>query len=129
MPRIGRTRDRGPRAAVVKIVNDRDQGTIACESCVLADSALVRMKGLLGRKQLSPGEGLLLRPASAIHTFFMRFSIDVVFLDRNLQVLAVAPSVKPWRAVARRGARAVLELPQDECQRRRIRPGDRLRVE
>ena len=69
------------------------------------------MKGLLGRSELRPGEGLLLRPASAIHTFFMRFPIDAVFLDREWRVVGIADDVAPWRTAARKGAKAVLELP------------------
>jgi uncharacterized membrane protein (UPF0127 family) len=111
--------------ASVKLVRDRD-GAIACESCVVADTPRRRLKGLLGKKYLEPGEGLLLRPASSVHTFFMRFPIDVVFLDRELHVLGLATNLRPWRAAGRRGARAVLELPAGECERRDIRPGDRL---
>jgi uncharacterized membrane protein (UPF0127 family) len=92
----------------------------------VADTPLSRLKGLLGRKELASGEGLLLRPASSVHTFFMRFPIDVVFLDRELRVLALATNLKPWRAAARRRSRAVLELPAGESERRDIRPGDRL---
>lgn len=56
----------------------------------------------------------------------MRFPIDAVFLDEELLVLRVASDLKPWRAAARRGAHAVLELPAGECERRGIRAGERL---
>jgi uncharacterized membrane protein (UPF0127 family) len=82
------------------------------------------MKGLLGRRSLASGEGLLLKPASSVHTFFMRFAIDVVFLDRDLRVLSIAANVRPWRAAARPGARAALELPAGECERRGLQTGD-----
>ena len=84
------------------------------------------MKGLLGRKALAPEEGILLRPASSIHTWFMRFPIDAVFVDRELAVVGVAPNLKPWRAAARRGAHAVVELAAGESERHGLRPGDRL---
>ncbi|MBD0291782.1 MAG: DUF192 domain-containing protein, partial [Thermoleophilia bacterium] len=84
------------------------------------------MRGLLGRTMLPPGEGLLLRPASSIHTAFMRFPIDAVFLDGEGRVLRIAASVAPWRAAGCRGARAVLELSAGESERRGVRPGDRL---
>ena len=84
------------------------------------------MRGLLGRRGLPPGEGLLLRPASSVHTAFMRFPIDVVFLDRDLTVLKVARGVVPWRAAWARRARAALELPADEAARRGIGPGMQL---
>jgi uncharacterized membrane protein (UPF0127 family) len=59
------------------------------------------MRGLLGRRSLSAGEGLLLRPAAAIHTAFMRFAIDAVFLDREGVVLRVAHDLAPWRTAGR----------------------------
>ena len=81
------------------------------------------MRGLLGRSGLSSGEGLLLRPAGSVHTAFMRFAIDVVFLDRDLWVLKVASDLAPWRTAACRGARAALELPAGEANRQGLRPG------
>jgi uncharacterized membrane protein (UPF0127 family) len=101
-------------------------GSVACERCVVADTSLSRMRGLLGRRSLAPDEGILLRPASSVHTLFMRFAIDVVFLDRDLAVLRVVPGLRPWRAVSRRRAAAVLELAAGESERRGIRAGDRL---
>ena len=104
----------------------REDGTIVCERCTVAESPLTRLRGLLGRDGLEPGEGLLLRPASSVHTYFMRFPIDVVFLDRALVVLGIDDGVDPWRAKGRRGAKAVLELPAGESSRRGLSIGDRL---
>jgi uncharacterized protein len=104
----------------------RENGDVVCERCVVAASPFSRMKGLLGRSELRPGEGLLLRPASAIHTFFMRFPIDAVFLDRDWRVVGIAGDVTPWRTAGRKGAKAVLELPAGESARRGLRPGDLL---
>src|SRR6266511_1409173 len=101
-------------------------GRSVCERCVVAGTAVSRARGLLGRRELPGGEGLLLRPASSIHTLFMRFPIDVVFLDRELVVRKVVPEVRPWRLAFGLGSRAVLELPAGECERRGIAPGDRL---
>src|ERR671934_1351551 len=108
----------------------RGQGTSVSERCVIADRPLARMKGLLGRKQeLAAGEGLLLKPAPSIHTWFMRFPIDAIFLDRNMSVIAVVEGLKPWRTAGRRGAKAVLELRSGESRRRGVRRGDSLRLE
>jgi uncharacterized membrane protein (UPF0127 family) len=104
----------------------REDGTVVCERCTLADSPVTRLRGLLGRDGLEQGEGLLLQPASSVHTFFMRFPIDVVFLDRALVVVGIADAVDPWRAASRRGAKAVLELPAGESSRRGLVVGDRL---
>lgn len=104
----------------------RENGDVVCDRCVVAASPFSRMKGLLGRSALRPGEGLLLRPASAIHTFFMRFPIDAVFLDREWRVVGIAGDVAPWRTAGRKGAKAVLELPAGESARHGLRLGDQL---
>ena len=104
----------------------REDGSIVCERCVLADTALTRMKGLLGRRDLPGGEGILLRPASSVHMAFMRFPIDAVFLDRDLRVVKIADDLRPWRTAGSRGAKAVLEIPAGEAGRRGVRVGDRL---
>ena len=97
-----------------------------CERCFVADTPLTRLKGLLGRSRMMSGEGLLIRPTSAIHTCFMRFPIDAVFLDRDLVVVKVVSDLRPWRLAARRGAKSVLELRAGESARRGIRAGERL---
>ena len=100
-----------------------DEGTVVCEHCLLAETMFARLRGLLGRSGLSSGEGMLLRPAASIHTAFMRFPIDAVFLDRASRVLKVAAALPPWRAAACRGSRTVLELPAGEAARQGLRPG------
>ena len=107
----------------------REDGTIVCERCLLAETALTRMRGLLGRRTLPSGEGILLKPASSVHMAFMRFPIDAVFLDRELRVVKIVDDVRPWRAAGSRGARAVLEIPAGEADRRGVRVGDRLLAE
>jgi uncharacterized protein len=86
------------------------------------------MRGLLGRRALPSGEGLLLRPAPSIHTAFMRFPIDAVFLDVDLQVVKLVQRLKPWRVASARNAKAVLELPAGESARRQLGLADRLAV-
>lgn len=111
-----------------RVICDRAAGTAVCERCVVADRPLLRMRGLLGRRDLSAGEGLLLRPAGSIHTHFMRFAIDIVFLDRDDRVVDVRHEVRPWRMARRRGARAVLELRAGEARRRGVEVGDLLQL-
>ena len=105
-----------------------DGGHIVCERCHAPGTAVGRMRGLLGRSELPLGEGLLLRRAPAIHTFFMRFAIDAVFLDRDMVVIGMESEVPAWRIVGRRRASAVLELPAGEAVRRGIRLGERLAI-
>jgi uncharacterized membrane protein (UPF0127 family) len=107
---------------------ERADGSTVCERCRVAENPLTRLKGLLGRREIPSGEGLLLRPVGAIHTWFMRFPIDAVFLDRELSVVGVVADLKPWRVAGRRGARSVLELPAGECARLALRPQERLRL-
>jgi uncharacterized membrane protein (UPF0127 family) len=104
------------------------RGATVCERCVVADGAVARARGLLGRSGLQPGEGLLLTGAGSIHTHFMRFAIDVVFLDRDHRVLELHGAVAPWRIVRSRGASAVLELRAGEARRRGMQIGDVLRL-
>jgi hypothetical protein len=104
----------------------REDGRIVCDSVTVADSALRRMRGLLGRRTLLSGEGIVLRPAWSIHTAFMRFSIDVVFIDAEQVVLRVEPSLRPFKTASCRGAREVVELAAGECERRGLAPGDRV---
>ncbi len=105
-----------------------NDGNLVCQRCEVARTPLSRMRGLMGRSGIAAGHGLLLRPAGAIHTFFMRFPIDAVFLDRNLRVLKIAAEVEPWRTARCRGAKRVLELAAGESDRRGLRPGDQLAV-
>ena len=101
---------------------------VLCERCLVARSLLARMRGLLGRRGLESGEGLLLRPAGSVHTFFMRFPIDVIFLTRDGEVVKVVEKLPAWRTAAARGAKAVVELASGEAERRGIRVGTAISV-
>jgi uncharacterized membrane protein (UPF0127 family) len=111
---------------VAQVAIRREDGSTVCERCVLGDTALTRMRGLLGRRELPSGEGILLQPASSVHMAFMRFPIDAVFLDRDLRVVKIAADLQPWRVAGSRGAKAVLEIPAGEASRRGLTVGDRL---
>jgi uncharacterized protein len=103
-------------------------GAVVLERCWIADRPWSRMRGLLGRDGLDEGEGLLIKPCGSVHTFFMRFPIDVVFLDRELSVVAVRPAVPPWRTAGARGAKVVLELAAGEAARLGVASGVKLRL-
>ena len=108
-----------------KIANLTRQVELA--SCVaVADHGIARSKGLLGRSSLAPGEGLWILPCEAIHTFGMRFPIDLVYLDRKLRVRKVRSGVVPWRMSGCLSAHSVLELAQGTVQKTQTTPGDRL---
>jgi uncharacterized membrane protein (UPF0127 family) len=82
-----------------------------------------RLAGLLGAPQLRRGEALLLAPCRSVHTWFMAYRIDVVFVDRAGRVMRVARDVAPWRIVSCAGAHAVLELRAGEAVRYGLAPG------
>jgi uncharacterized protein len=102
------------------------EGDVVCDRCEIADGVITRVRGLLGRSGLPRGHGLLIEPTWSVHTWFMRFPIDVVFLDRELTVLKVRTRMGPWRTAARFRARSVLELAAGECERLGLEVGDRL---
>src|SRR5512134_2350606 len=104
----------------------REDGRIVCERVFVADRAHRRMRGLLGRKYLRSGEGMVLRPGWSIHTAFMRFPIDAVFPDADQVVIKIETEVGAWRTVSCRGAREVVELAAGECHRRGLEVGDRV---
>ena len=88
-----------------------------------------RMKGLLGRESLGPGRAMLLSPCNSVHTFFMKFSLDLVFLDRSLAVRKIVRNVPPNRVVfGGRGARSVLEMEAGWLAGQAVARGDRIQL-
>ena len=88
-----------------------------------------RMRGLLGRDHLSPDEALLLERCGSVHTFGMRFAIDVVFLDRHRRVIAIHPGVPRRRMLLNLRAAHTLEMPADGARRHGLSVGDPLAFE
>ena len=106
------------------ITDDKTQRVIV-ERAVIADGYWSRFWGLMGRRKLGEDEGLLIEPCSSIHTMFMRFAIDVVFLDRERRIVKVA-TVPPFRAALGGGGQAVLEIPAGTAKRNGLEVGDAL---
>jgi uncharacterized membrane protein (UPF0127 family) len=92
----------------------------------VADSGPKRNKGLLGRDGLAAGEGLWIVPCESVHTFFMRFPIDLVYLDRKNIIRKVRSAVGPWRLSACLTAHSVLELPAGTIHSTQTQAGDSL---
>jgi uncharacterized protein len=107
-------------------VTNRARGTVLASRLEVADSASKRTKGLLGRERLGPGEGLWIVPCESVHTFFMRFAIDLVYLDRKNKVRKVRSAVGPWRLSACLSAHSVLELPAGTIRNSKTFPDDTL---
>ena len=96
----------------------------------VADSLPARVRGLLGRRELAEGDGILIEPCSGVHTWFMRFPIDVAFLSHDGEVLRSIESMPPFRAAPHvRGAKSALELPAGTLARVGVETGDRLLFE
>jgi uncharacterized membrane protein (UPF0127 family) len=108
------------------VLRREDDGQIVCEHVVVADTLSRRMRGLLGRPELLPGDGIVLRPGWSVHTGFMGFPIDVAFIDSDQVVLRVIAGLKPWRTAICRGAHDVVELASGELERRGLGEGDRV---
>jgi uncharacterized membrane protein (UPF0127 family) len=112
-----------------RIVN-QTRDTIVARRVRLLHTPWSRFFGLMGRKTLPDGQGVLIDPCSSIHTMFMRFPIDAVFLDGDGRVTKAAVGVRPWRAVLGGGGKKVLELREGAAAEAQIREGDLLvRVE
>jgi uncharacterized protein len=90
----------------------------------VANDSRSRRKGLLGRNGLAPGEGLWIVPCESVHTWGMRFPIDVVYLDRKNRVRKLRRDMAPWRISMCLLARSVLEFPAGTIARTLTQPGD-----
>ena len=110
-------------AALVQAIN-RTRGTVLATRLETANTSRTRSKGLLGRDQLAPGEGLWIVPCESVHTFFMRFAIDLVYIDRRFRVRKVRHAVGPWRMSACLLAHSVIELPAGTVAATRTVRGD-----
>ena len=103
------------------------------ETCLIpdlqvADTFAARALGLMGHKGMPHGHGLLIQPCRSIHTWFMRFPLDVIFLDKNWRVVKVGPNLKPWR-LAWGGWNAVAVVEVRSGWLPPLQPGSTLRVE
>lgn len=100
------------------------------DQLVLANTARARLRGLLGRRSLAPNEALWLRPCSSVHTFWMLFAIDVVFLDRQLRIVKLVENLRPFRLTwPAPHTTSVIELPAHAISQHHLQLGDQLRVE
>lgn len=105
------------------------RGTLLATQLTKAHTGATRQKGLLGRESLLPGEGLWIAPCESVHTFFMRFPIDLIYMDRKLKVKKVRHSVGAWRMSACFSAFSVLELPAGTAAATRTERGDIMEIQ
>jgi uncharacterized membrane protein (UPF0127 family) len=119
---------RQSKAPSLVLTNIRN-GRVVADTLLRAFDSASRRRGLLKRDFLPEGSALVIAPTNAIHTFFMRFAIDVAFVARDGRVLKVRRAMPPWRMAAAWGGFAVVELAPGALDRAGVEPGDRLRVD
>lgn len=111
-------------------IRNTDRGTTLATHARLASSHASRFFGLMGRKGVEDGGGLLLAKSASIHSFFMRFRFDAIFIDRDNRVTKVVPAMRQWWiAFGGRGAKDVIELQAGIAERTGTQPGDTLAFE
>ena len=109
-------------------VRNLTSGRVLVSRLEAAFDSATRKRGLLGRDGLDPLSGLVIAPCGGIHTCFMRFRIDVVFVARDGRVVKVSDAVKPWRLALAVTAFCVIELPAHAAAASQTRAGDRLEL-
>lgn len=105
-------------------VSNLTRNTVLATSMEVANTDSKRRKGLLGRDGLSAGGGMWICPCEAVHTFWMRFPIDLVYLDRKNQIRKLVGDVRPWRLSGCFSAHSVIELPSGTIHATQTHPGD-----
>lgn len=112
----------------MQLINET-RGAVLAEYLEIADSWFARLKGLLGRKSLAEKQGLILCPCNSVHTCFMKFNIDVLFMNKGGQVIYVIENMPPFRFSPLVGqAKYVLELPAGTIEVTGTMPGDQVAI-
>ena len=110
-------------------MRNKTRDTVVGESVEVADTSEKRRVGLLKHARLDPGSGLWIVPCESVHTFFMKFPIDLIYLDKHRKVRKVRHAVAPWRLSACLTAHSILELPAGAAKKSGTLPGDELSIE
>jgi uncharacterized membrane protein (UPF0127 family) len=111
------------------LVRNQSRQTVLAQAADIADTSSKRRTGLLKHVRLEPGEGLWIVPCESVHTFFMKFPIDLVYLDKGRKVRKVRHAVPAWRLSACLSAHSVLELPAGAARDSATAVGDQLEFE
>jgi uncharacterized membrane protein (UPF0127 family) len=107
------------------IVLNQTQGTVVADRAEVADTFWRRGKGLIGRRELAEGSGLVIQPCGSIHMFFMSIPLDVLHIDKHGRVVRVLHGIKPWRlGPIVPSSKWVIELPEGTAQRTSTGLGD-----
>lgn len=113
----------------MRIINTTKNAILADEAGCAA-TVFSRMKGLLGKDELPKGKALFIRDCNCVHTFFMRFAIDLVFLDKDNRAVKIIPGLKPWRITGIYfNSRAVIEFPAGTLSSTPTQEGDIISIQ
>lgn len=111
------------------LIKNITRNSILANNCSIARTFFARFRGLQLKKSLSEGHGLLITPCNSIHMFFMRFSIDAVFIDSDNKIIHIEEGIRPWRvSKVVRKAKSVIELPAGTVAASDTRVGDHLLI-
>ena len=110
-------------------VTNQTRGRLLADRADIADTSAKRRTGLLKHTGLAPGEGLWIAPCEGVHTFAMKFTIDVLFLNKKRRVVKIRPNMVKSRMALSLWAHSVLELPAGTIDDTGTRPGDQLEFE
>jgi uncharacterized membrane protein (UPF0127 family) len=109
-------------------VRNVTRGTSIGDAIDIAESSAQRRTGLLKHDKLDAGTGLWITPCESVHTFFMKFAIDLIYIDRNRRVRGIVRALRPWRMSICLFAHSVLELPPGTIDSTNTRKGDELEL-
>jgi uncharacterized membrane protein (UPF0127 family) len=111
------------------VLRNQRSGAVVASTLLPALDSETRRTGLLNHQSLPEGEAMVIAPTNAIHTFFMKFAIDVAFVARDGRIVKIRPAMPAWRMSAAWGGYAVVEMAAGEFARTGTRVGDVVRVE
>jgi uncharacterized membrane protein (UPF0127 family) len=111
------------------VVRNQTRNTVLADAAEMADTSAKRRTGLLKHTHLDAGQGLWIVPCESVHSFFMKFAIDLVYLDRKKKVRKVRHRMVPWRLSACLSAHSILELPAGAVAASGTQAGDQFEIE
>lgn len=115
--------------AIEMKIYHRATGQCLAEKVALANTVFKRLRGLMFRRRLAPAEAIWLRPCNGVHTFWMLFAIDVIFLDQQLRIVKLVENMRPFRVTSPQlAARSVVEMPAHTISRASLKVGDQLEI-
>lgn len=113
----------------MKSLMNQTQSKTLVRDLKIAEQFFDRAKGLLGSDSLPPDQALWIYQCNSIHTLFMKYAIDCVFIDKNMKVISLVAQIQPWRVVLPQwGAQSVIEMTAGQIQQLNIKVGDQLYV-